>query len=1013
MPRRARVHYVSLRSSLVNLPISIYGPLLERNVRPQHVAVLLTCLAPAVRNEKGRIDAYVGWTGMLASSSIAHFNAGSDTSLETVEIDPQYGQALGLSEGDLVEIGLLHDLPFAKSVSTEPATPDDWEILELHAEHVEATLLSQVRVAAPGQEIDVWAMGRTRIRLRVESLNPSDAKALLLTTDTEVSIAPKTRRTPPAKAAAQDIPFDDSSDTKTPKRLEYVHAMRVLPASVLPVTLPNPPDLQTIAYVSRGVLRARAYEGLVPEDLNNLRGTVRRMLPPPDPTESGTMPEEPPEEPRTLDLKGEKKADAKEDEKKKDEWDVVVKGVDEVPPRQVVLAGGLSGVDDWDVVRLAIFADPDPPSKQVPPVVPEPRTPPPIHSLSGLDELLKNAVEWSICMYMLWDDHMIRGSKGLLVTGRPGAGKTSVAKAIAKTLLLDPYVYAFNYYVDVTRWTEKPITKVRDQLHFWLDKALWHRPSVIIFDNLDKLLPVEAEHADSFRTRVLTELFVSMFSAQAHDLAPDTSGVIIIGTAESQSSLHPLLGTMHVFKETVKLKAPDRIARKEILANAVKRHMQAAPTMVIDPAAPLNYASLASETDGYLAMDLHDLVDRAVHEAAARLAAEPEHDDAKIVLTAADFTAAHVGFVPLSLRDVPLQTSTVQWSDIGGLSQTRRVLRETIEWPTKYAPIFAQSPLRLRQGLLLYGYPGCGKTMLASAVAKECGLNFISVKGPELLNKYIGASEKSVRDIFERANAAKPCVLFFDEFESIAPKRGHDSTGVTDRVVNQLLTLLDGAEGLDGVYVLAATSRPDLIDSALLRPGRLDKSLLCNMPTTEERKEILQAHARKVPISPSVDFASLAEMTEGYSGADLQALLYNAHLDVVHASIKDVAINKSSSLNDLDDEPVDYISFGGPPEEQKIVKSRAEEVAFQRRLRDFVNAEKNTQQPAKNVAAELPKHVITEEHLLRVLKTTRPSVPASEVARLDRIYSAFISDRSGDLPQPPDAGGVGKRVSLM
>src|SRR6202044_4003450 len=211
---------------------------------------------------------------------------------------------------------------------------------------------------------------------------------------------------------------------------------------------------------------------------------------------------------------------------------------------------------------------------------------------------------------------------------------------------------------------------------------------------------------------------------------------------------------------------------------------------------------------------------------------------------------------------------TTTFSSIGGLASIRTTLLETIAYPIKYAPIFAASPLRLRSGLLLYGYPGCGKTLLASAVAGECGLNFISVKGPEILNKYIGASEKSVRDLFERAQAAKPCVLFFDEFDSIAPKRGHDSTGVTDRVVNQMLTQMDGAEGLEGVYVLAATSRPDLIDPALLRPGRLDKSLLCDMPNREDREDILRAVARSLKVDPEADtkWAEVARRTDGFSG---------------------------------------------------------------------------------------------------------------------------------------------------
>ncbi|KAJ1952697.1 Peroxisome biosynthesis protein pex1, partial [Dipsacomyces acuminosporus] len=247
-----------------------------------------------------------------------------------------------------------------------------------------------------------------------------------------------------------------------------------------------------------------------------------------------------------------------------------------------------------------------------------------------------------------------------------------------------------------------------------------------------------------------------------------------------------------------------------------------------------------------------------------------------------DLVRAHSGYKPLSMRGVKLQTSQTRWSDIGGLEDTRRQLRETLELPTKYAAIFATSPLRLRSGVLLYGYPGCGKTLLASAIARECGLNFISTKGPELLSKYIGSSEQSVRDLFKRAVAAAPCVLFFDEFDSIAPRRGHDNTGVTDRVVNQFLTEMDGAEGLKGVYVLAATSRPDLIDPALLRPGRLDKSFLCGMPDIKDRADILKKQATKLKVHKNVDWDGLAQRTEYFTGADLQALVYNAFLESVH-----------------------------------------------------------------------------------------------------------------------------------
>ena len=278
----------------------------------------------------------------------------------------------------------------------------------------------------------------------------------------------------------------------------------------------------------------------------------------------------------------------------------------------------------------------------------------------------------------------------------------------------------------------------------------------------------------------------------------------------------------------------------------------------------VNWGAVATETEGYLPVDLKAIVDRAIVEgsisrrrrAATEGKREAEGAKGPLVIELDDFLAAQKEFVPLSLQGVKLQTSTTEWADIGGLEATKDTLRETLEWPTKYAQIFASCPLRLRSGLLLYGFPGCGKTLLASAVAKECGLNFIAVKGPEILNKYIGASEKSVRDLFDRARAAKPCVLFFDEFDAIAPKRGHDSTGVTDRVVNQMLTEMDGAEGLEGVYVLAATSRPDLIDGALLRPGRLDKSLECGMPTEEEREAV----SREAEPRPSTRRARSADV---------------------------------------------------------------------------------------------------------------------------------------------------------
>ena len=241
--------------------------------------------------------------------------------------------------------------------------------------------------------------------------------------------------------------------------------------------------------------------------------------------------------------------------------------------------------------------------------------------------------------------------------------------------------------------------------------------------------------------------------------------ITLLASCPGSESLHSVLTNGFIFRETITLKAPDKEARRVLVETGIKE-MEG-----LKVAEDLDGLEIASMTDGYLPGDLHALVERARQEAIVRCIALEENEKGDVVVSTADFESAVKGYVPASLRGVKLQKSTVNWNDIGGLDATRQVLLETLEWPIKYAPIFQHSKLRLRSGLLLYGYPGCGKTLLASAVAAQFGMNFISVKGPELLNKYIGASEQSVRELFERAQSARPCVLFFDEFESIAPKR--------------------------------------------------------------------------------------------------------------------------------------------------------------------------------------------------------------------------------------------------
>lgn len=375
-----------------------------------------------------------------------------------------------------------------------------------------------------------------------------------------------------------------------------------------------------------------------------------------------------------------------------------------------------------------------------------------------------------------------------------------------------------------------------------------------------------------------------------------------------------------------------------------------------------------------------------------------------------DFENALEGFTPAALRGVTLHTAgELGWTDVGGLTAVKDALMETLLWPTKYSWLFSKCPLRLRSGLLLYGPPGTGKTLLAGVVAKECGLNFISIKGPELLSKYIGASEQAVRDMFTRAQSAKPCILFFDEFDSLAPRRGHDSTGVTDRVVNQLLTQLDGVEGLDGVYVLAATSRPDLIDPALLRPGRLDKCLYCGIPTKSERLQILQALAKSLTLADDVDLAVIADMCDNFTGADFKALLYNAQLAAIHRSTNSSQLYKGL-FSDEDSERPNPEQFR---KDAFFIPCLTEGVEHlpdedQNRLSSEVLALLDNLQPQgedEKVRSDVSKQqavsgiTITQLDLLEGGTSMGPSVSDTERHRYQAIYDKFVKSRGGEFSQ--------------
>lgn len=460
----------------------------------------------------------------------------------------------------------------------------------------------------------------------------------------------------------------------------------------------------------------------------------------------------------------------------------------------------------------------------------------------------------------------INPTKGILLYGPPGTGKTLLAKAIANE------TGCFFLCINGPEIMSGMAGESESNLRKAFAEAEEHAPSIIFIDEIDSIAPKREKTQGEVERRVVSQLMTLM------DGMKSSARVMVIGATNRPNSIDPALRRFGRFDKEIDISAPDEVGRLEVLQIHTK-------SMKLSE--NVNLEKVARETQGFVGADLAALCTEAalqcIRENMDRIDVEDETIDVQILnsmnVTDQHFNTALGTSNPSALRETIVEMPKVSWEDIGGLDKVKRELQETVQYPVEHPQMFEKYGLSPSRGVLLYGPPGCGKTLLAKAIANECKANFISIKGPELLTMYFGESEANVRDVFDKARHSAPCVLFFDELDSIAIHRGSrvgDAGGATDRILNQLLTEMDGLSAKKTIFVIGATNRPDVIDPALLRPGRLDQLIYIPLPDESSRLQIFKARLRKSPVSKDVDLAALAKLTVGFSGADITEICQRA-----------------------------------------------------------------------------------------------------------------------------------------
>ncbi len=504
-----------------------------------------------------------------------------------------------------------------------------------------------------------------------------------------------------------------------------------------------------------------------------------------------------------------------------------------------------------------------------------------IGGLGDQIQRVREMMELPLRYPQLFEKLGVEPPKGILLHGPPGTGKTLIAKAVANET--DAHFITLNGPEIMSKYYGESEARLREIF----EEASKHAPSIIFIDELDAIAPKREEVTGEVERRIVAQLLGLMDGLQAR------GQVVVIGATNRPSALDPALRRPGRFDREIEIGIPDRNGRLETL----QIHTRGMPLTK-----DVKLEKIADVTHGFVGADLQALCKegamRAVRKVLPEIDLESEAIPPKVIeelkVSMNDLVDALKDVEPSAMREVLVESPNVKWSDIGDMEEVKQQLMESIEWPIKYPEVFEYAKTKPPKGILLYGPPGTGKTLLAKAIASESEANFLSIKGPELLSKWVGESEKGVRETFRKAKQAAPSIIFFDEIDAITPQRGGGlgDSHVTERVISQILTELDGLEELRNVVVLAATNRPDIIDPALLRPGRFDRLIGISSPNKEARKEIFKIHLEGKPLTSDVKLETLAEKTENYVGADIEAICREASMLAIREYVNETKKKK-------------------------------------------------------------------------------------------------------------------------